>query len=463
MKKIISVIMALSVFISTCAFSASAETVNRCGEISSFLSVLFLQGFANPENSNAVNGISVSKTVEYSANKDFNKSQYYDGGNESVLVIPVKDLKTAVDKYFEGITTNAKYTQEIERMEIVKKDGVDCVKYGVGGYGDSYHFELNCYKDSGNSVYTVYGYGADILEDGIQPGMVEGKDYIYGYTKDSSGKYVKSKYPCQISNTYEIKVRNKGGYYQFISAKYINSIPSDSSLIYFTTEIKKNEPATASTKQSSSTQKSATKSTKSTKTASAANSSTASSVTSSQSADNFTTEISDETGITGIDSSAFEDGTVVKAVLITDEIKTKEIAEKLTDIAKSGKIFAIDLSAAKDNVTVQPDGSVAVTVKIPDGFNKENVAVYYIPEDDSAPVRLEATVNEDGTVTFTTDHFSVYALVEESGTADSENSDSAEAEEQSKSGSVIFIVIAAVIVAAAAAVAIVLIAKKKKA
>ena len=52
-----------------------------------------------------------------------------------------------------------------------------------------------------------------------------------------------------------------------------------------------------------------------------------------------------------------------------------------------------------------------VTLPIPEGV--ERPAVYYVPDDGTEVVRMPATINGDGTISFETNHFSTYALGEE--------------------------------------------------
>ena len=54
-----------------------------------------------------------------------------------------------------------------------------------------------------------------------------------------------------------------------------------------------------------------------------------------------------------------------------------------------------------------------VTVPIPEGWDPSNVGVYYVNPDTGEVVAMNAVVSEDGkTATFTTNHFSYYALVQ---------------------------------------------------
>lgn len=59
------------------------------------------------------------------------------------------------------------------------------------------------------------------------------------------------------------------------------------------------------------------------------------------------------------------------------------------------------------------DGSRTVTVPIPEGWNAENTAVYYVDPDAGTVVDMRGTVSADGkSISFVTTHFSFYALVQ---------------------------------------------------
>ncbi|MCM1365502.1 MAG: leucine-rich repeat domain-containing protein [Faecalibacterium sp.] len=75
-------------------------------------------------------------------------------------------------------------------------------------------------------------------------------------------------------------------------------------------------------------------------------------------------------------------------------------------------VSSYDISLEKDGVKTQPNGKVTVKMPLPDGYNADTTAVYYVSADGKAE-RLESTY-DDGCVVFETDHFSEYVLVDES-------------------------------------------------
>ena len=69
--------------------------------------------------------------------------------------------------------------------------------------------------------------------------------------------------------------------------------------------------------------------------------------------------------------------------------------------------YLFDIALEKDGEAVQPDGTVLVSIPLPDGMS-ETAKVYSIAEDGTA-TDMNA-VFADGYLTFATDHFSIYAV-----------------------------------------------------
>ena len=86
-----------------------------------------------------------------------------------------------------------------------------------------------------------------------------------------------------------------------------------------------------------------------------------------------------------------------------------EIAVTAEGAAKPLGMF--DLSLLLDGATVQPNGTVVVTLPAPDlAAEYDQIIVVYIAPDGSYE-ECKTTVNEDGTISFETDHFSKYAVI----------------------------------------------------
>ena len=75
------------------------------------------------------------------------------------------------------------------------------------------------------------------------------------------------------------------------------------------------------------------------------------------------------------------------------------------------QLFNITLESGGEKI--QPNGYVLVKLPIPDGFNPENLKVYYISGDENIFELIDSYV-EDGYICFETTHFSDYAVVDES-------------------------------------------------
>ena len=86
-----------------------------------------------------------------------------------------------------------------------------------------------------------------------------------------------------------------------------------------------------------------------------------------------------------------------------------EIAVTADGAAKPLGIY--DLSLLLDGAKIQPNGTVEITLPAPDlAAEYDSIIVVYIAPDGSYE-ECKTTVNEDGTITFETDHFSQYAVI----------------------------------------------------
>ena len=86
-----------------------------------------------------------------------------------------------------------------------------------------------------------------------------------------------------------------------------------------------------------------------------------------------------------------------------------EIAVTAEGAAKPLGMF--DLSLLLDGATIQPNGMVSITLPAPDlAAEYDKIIVVYIAPDGSFE-ECSTTLNDDGTITFETDHFSAYAVI----------------------------------------------------
>jgi hypothetical protein len=107
------------------------------------------------------------------------------------------------------------------------------------------------------------------------------------------------------------------------------------------------------------------------------------------------------------------EGTVFDVVAEPAEQVPQQVLGEIAVTAKGAPkaLGMYDLSLLLDGAEIQPDGTVAVTLPAPDlAAEYEEIIVVYIAPDGSYE-ECKTTVNEDGTITFETDHFSRYAVI----------------------------------------------------
>ncbi len=71
-----------------------------------------------------------------------------------------------------------------------------------------------------------------------------------------------------------------------------------------------------------------------------------------------------------------------------------------------------DITLTVNGVLTQPNDKVWVKIEIPEGYNPETTAVYYIDDETGEMVKMNS-LTENGYIYFETDHFSYYSLVDE--------------------------------------------------
>lgn len=127
-----------------------------------------------------------------------------------------------------------------------------------------------------------------------------------------------------------------------------------------------------------------------------------------------TKEVQIETG-----KDVIPEGTIVIADKITDGDKLDVVTESLKEV--TDKFCAFDISLENNNVKIQPNGKVKVTISIPTGYDKNKLVVYYI-NDNGAKEKLTSTINNDK-ISFETEHFSTYVIAESTLNGIDENPD----------------------------------------
>ena len=158
--------------------------------------------------------------------------------------------------------------------------------------------------------------------------------------------------------------------------------------------------------------------------------------------------------------NTFDKDTVVKAEKIEE---TSEAYEKVNTVLKSvaKKFVAYEITAVKNNATVQPDGTVTATFDIPKDFDTAKTVVYYV-SDDGKTEELKTTVDtKTRKATATLEHFSTYVVAEKT-VADSNDIVTNDGEVEKQPISPLLIVALVIFVLAVAALVVIMVIKFKK-
>jgi hypothetical protein len=108
------------------------------------------------------------------------------------------------------------------------------------------------------------------------------------------------------------------------------------------------------------------------------------------------------------------EGTVIDVVDVpTNEVPQQVLGEiELASKGSAKPLACYDLALLLEGAEIQPNGTIRITLPaLQQEFDADNVTVVYIAPDGSYQ-ECKTTVNEDGTITFETDHFSRYAVIE---------------------------------------------------
>ncbi len=106
---------------------------------------------------------------------------------------------------------------------------------------------------------------------------------------------------------------------------------------------------------------------------------------------------------------------------VSDVTTNEDYANYAETAKKLGETnFLYDIALEKDGEAIQPDGKILVSIPLPDDMSEE-ARVYCINEDGTA-TDMDA-VFADGYLTFATNHFSVYAVVEKNAIIGDVNGD----------------------------------------
>ncbi|MGN1025498.1 MAG: LPXTG cell wall anchor domain-containing protein, partial [Faecousia sp.] len=104
---------------------------------------------------------------------------------------------------------------------------------------------------------------------------------------------------------------------------------------------------------------------------------------------------------------------VVEELEETVEEQTMSLVVKQLGAEEDG-VYILDIHFENvDGEETKVNATMVVTVPVPEGWDPANVGVYYVNPETDEVVDMNAVVSEDGkAVTFTTNHFSYYALVQ---------------------------------------------------
>lgn len=165
--------------------------------------------------------------------------------------------------------------------------------------------------------------------------------------------------------------------------------------------------------------------------------------------------------------NVFPEDTVVKVEKVEESAPTYQTVQTaLKPIAQ--KFVAYEITATKDNVTVQPDGTVTAEFDVPADFDLAKVVVLYVA-DDGKTEELTSTVDPaTGKVKAVLTHFSTYVVAEKTAestenlsTIGTQPQDGENEEKSSSPWVLIIVVVAVVLLGGGAAVWYFLIYKKK--
>lgn len=110
------------------------------------------------------------------------------------------------------------------------------------------------------------------------------------------------------------------------------------------------------------------------------------------------------TGVTVISKESILNGMELEAKLLT----SGELYDKVKEALKDGKFTLYDLYLLENNLEVQPDGTITVSIPVPDGYDGTKCNVYRVNEDGSV-TEITAAL-KDGKLVFETDQMGAFAI-----------------------------------------------------
>ncbi|MCH3978621.1 MAG: MucBP domain-containing protein [Candidatus Methanomethylophilus sp.] len=142
-------------------------------------------------------------------------------------------------------------------------------------------------------------------------------------------------------------------------------------------------------------------------------------VSSAESDENVTLEVSIGSGITVVfDNAAIRNFGTGAAELTANEISSDELTDAVRNIVGDGTVYSISFGSN----TNFGEGTATVTLPyaLADGMDAAGLYIAYIYDGQVAET-FDCTYSDDGTVTFTTGHFSTYAIMYEEPSDDNDD------------------------------------------
>lgn len=407
MKKLISVLLCINLLFGLVTISASAAT----NYTEKFQGAINMLRWRLPADGNQSFGsdFPAETLVEYTffmTDEDKYGQDKVEGDGYSYyekIIIPSADFEGLARKLFAKIDTAGMRT--IERDFYDSKDEANCGVQpvyhaatdsyrfnGFGGMGDPDHYEVEAYKQNGNT-YTVYANFLSITEqESLPAGAVEGKDYFVV----DDGEYTN-----YFTYEYTVKVVAAivDGEVQFHSWDKADRLASTAGYVKPGDTVADSKPSSSSAPSSSAPSSSAP-----------SGSEEISSDTASEEEKTMVVVAETTTAKLETEENVFPENTVVKV----EEIKTEAVSETVKTAAKkvAEKFVAYEITATSNNVTVQPNGKVKATFNIPDGYDLGKVAVYYVADNGDTEAIPSTVDKASKTVVAELSHFSTYVVAE---------------------------------------------------
>ena len=473
MKKIIATMLCLIIFVFSVTVSSGAFNYNYCSEFEEVINSL--RWWIDTSVQITKDDNFPADTVLYYTFNTFDIDEYgeefIEDENEGYykqIVIPTAVFEERAQNCFKNFSTEELRQCIYEVYDETLDEYVSSTYYNpernayifqtLGGFGDSGEYKVEGYLQEGND-YLVYSNFVEPIGESFNPEMlVEGKDYFiidgeyYEYRHSvktvisfKNGEFQFSSWERCIRpsdttgfifphTTFEdnssLDTTTSSETQTTISSKPSDTLSSDSTDINTTTSSDLNSTNSEQTNASSVVDTTVTSSeTTVSREPQNVNTSSKEGNISSQKPQNIisskptsskeqNSSLDDEYKILAqIDTAKAEasDGTFPKGtVVLLEEIKDTVRLEKINAsvLSIASKFIAYEITAKNQNISVTPNGKVRVTFNVPEDFDLQNTAVYYLTNDGNTEL-IESKISEENrTIAVELSHFSTYILAE---------------------------------------------------